>query len=91
VFDVTLWRQETSIALHLVNLTNPMMLKGPFRELYPMGPERVSLRLPDGVTVESVRLLHADRGPSYEVVAGRLEFVLDEIVDHEIVAIDLAE
>jgi hypothetical protein len=89
VFDVTVWRQADSLALHLVNLTNPMMLKGPFRELYPVGPERVSLRLPADVRVESVRLLHADTVPEYEVVDGRLEFSIGEVVDHEIVAIDL--
>ncbi|MDA0196787.1 MAG: hypothetical protein O2887_17195 [Bacteroidetes bacterium] len=35
IIDVTAWRQENSMTVHLVNLTNPMMLKGPFRELIP--------------------------------------------------------
>src|SRR6185503_17268528 len=29
VLDVTLWRQQNSITVHLVNLTNPMLMKGP--------------------------------------------------------------
>ena len=29
VLDVSLWMQKSSIAAHLVNLTNPMMMKGP--------------------------------------------------------------
>ena len=28
VLDVSLWMQKSSIAAHLVNLTNPMMMKG---------------------------------------------------------------
>jgi len=27
---------KESMTVHLVNLTNPMMLKGPFREIYPI-------------------------------------------------------
>ena len=29
VIDVTVWRQRDSMTVHLVNLTNPMMMKGP--------------------------------------------------------------
>src|SRR5262249_29165311 len=36
VLDVTAWRQAASMTVHLVNLTNPMMMKGPFRELIPV-------------------------------------------------------
>ena len=35
MLDVTLWRQADSITVHLVNLTNPMMMKGPVREVIP--------------------------------------------------------
>ncbi len=36
VIDVNVWRQANSMTVHLVNLTNPMMMKGPFRELIPV-------------------------------------------------------
>ena len=48
VLDVTAWRQAASMTVHLVNLTNPMMMKGPFRELIPVGEQRVVVRLPAG-------------------------------------------
>ena len=38
VLDVTVWRQRDSMTVHLVNLTNPMMMKGPLREIIPVGP-----------------------------------------------------
>ena len=41
VLDVTVWRQRESMTVHLVNLTNPMMMKGPLREAIPVGPVRV--------------------------------------------------
>ena len=32
----------------MFNLTNPHMLKGPAREVWPVGPQRVSVALPPG-------------------------------------------
>ena len=34
------------MTVHLVNLTNPMMMKGPLRELIPVGPHQVRVQLP---------------------------------------------
>ncbi len=48
VLDVTVWRQKDSMTVHLVNLTNPMMMKGPIRELIPVGEQKVRVRLPEG-------------------------------------------
>ena len=33
ILDVTVWLQKQSMTVHLVNLTNPMFMKGPVREL----------------------------------------------------------
>ena len=46
VLDVTVWRQKDSMTVHLVNLTNPMMMKGPFREIFPVTAQKVEVRLP---------------------------------------------
>src|SRR6185312_16927809 len=59
VLDVTAWRQAASMTVHLVNLTNPMMMKGPFRELIPVGEQRVTVRLPEGASPRRVQLLVA--------------------------------
>ena len=60
ILDVTVWRQRGSLTVHLVNLTNPMMMKGPVRELIPVGEQQVRLQLPEGVQPKQVRLLAAD-------------------------------
>ena len=39
MIDVSLWQQKGSVTAHLVNLTNPMMMKGPVRELIPSPPQ----------------------------------------------------
>jgi hypothetical protein len=55
VFDVTVFRQKQSMTVHLVNLTNPMMMKGPVREILPIGPQKVRVRLPDGAKAREVK------------------------------------
>ena len=50
VLDVALRENADGLAVILHNLTNPMMLKGPTREIYPVGPQQVSVAL-DGKAV----------------------------------------
>jgi hypothetical protein len=89
VLDVTVWRQKSSLTVHLVNLTNPMMMKGPIRELFPVGPQEVVLRLPDGVKARKVRLLVADRERDFRQAENRLTVEVPSILAHEVVAIDV--
>jgi hypothetical protein len=89
VLDVTLWRQKNSLALHLVNFTNPMFMKGPIREIIPAGPQRVSIAAPRE-HVREAKLLTAGRAVSFQVRSGRIELEVPSIALHEVVALDLA-
>jgi Hypothetical glycosyl hydrolase 6 len=91
VVDVAVWRQASSMTVHLVNLTNPMMMKGPLREILPVGPLRVRVRLPDGAEPSGVRLLTLGIPPSAMDRSGRELILTVPSVDvHEVVAIDLS-
>jgi hypothetical protein len=89
VLDVTVWRQRNSTTVHLVNLTNPMMMKGPFRELIPLGPQKVRVQLPARTAPYRVQLLAAGIAPATDRVGEHLELTVPSILDHEIIAIDL--
>jgi hypothetical protein len=89
VVDVTVWRQKDSMTVHLVNLTNPMMMKGPVRELIPVGEQRVRVRLPEGKKAKKVQLLAAGRAPRVVESAGAITVTVPSVLDHEVVAIDL--
>ena len=89
VLDVAVWRQKNSLTVHLVNLTNPMMMKGPIRELIPIGEQKVCIRLPDGHRAKKVRLLAAGTNPRVHRGDAELTITVPSILDHEIVAIDL--
>ncbi|MGD0776178.1 MAG: alpha-amylase family protein [Candidatus Solibacter sp.] len=89
VLDVTIWRQASSLTVHLVNLTNPMMMKGPLREFLPTPPQNVSVRLPDGAKAKKVHLLVSGVTPRVRESSGSISLTIPSIVDHEVIAIDL--
>jgi hypothetical protein len=89
VLDVSIWRQKSSLTVHLVNLTNPMMMKGPVREIFPVGPLRVSFRLPDGANGREVRLLVAGTKAAAKTQAGRVVVEVPTVRLHEVIAVDL--
>ena len=72
VLDVTVWRQRDSMTVHLVNLTNPMMMKGPLRETVPVGPLTARVRLPEAQRPSKVQLLTAGTTVPSEVANGKL-------------------
>jgi hypothetical protein len=89
VLDVTVWRQAGSMTVHLVNLTNPMMMKGPFRELLPVGAQEVRLRVPEDRAVKRVRLLDAELTRPVRMSDGCLAVHVPSVLDHEVIAVDL--
>jgi hypothetical protein len=89
LLDVTVWRQRDSMTVHLVNLTNPMMMRGPLREVIPVGPERVAVRLPAGTRAKKVQLLTAGTAPRVDESGGVLTVTVPSVDVHEVVAIDL--
>jgi hypothetical protein len=89
VLDVTIWRQKDSMTVHLVNLTNPMMMKGPFREVLPVGEQRVHVQLPTGQKAKRVQLLVSGQAPRTRETANSIEVTVPSIGVHEVVAIDL--
>jgi hypothetical protein len=89
IVDVAIWQQPTSITVHLVNLTNPMMFKGPLREVLPIGPLRVRVRMPGGREPRAVRLLTAGAGVPIDRSGNVLSVTVPSVGVHEVIAIDI--
>jgi len=89
VIDVTVWRQKDSMTVHLVNLTNPMMMKGPFREIFSVDAN-VSIKIPENKKVTGVSLLMSGSKPAFENKGGMITLHVPQITDHEIVALDFS-
>jgi putative glycosyl hydrolase-like family 6 (GHL6) protein len=89
LIDVTVWRQRVSMTVHLVNLTNPMMMKGPLREAMPIGPLRARIRLPAGTSAKNVQLLTAGTPVRADKSADAVIVRVPSVDVHEVIAIDL--
>ncbi|HZG26342.1 MAG TPA: alpha-amylase family protein [Chitinophagaceae bacterium] len=87
MIETTVWRQKASMTVHLVNLTNPMMLKGPFRELIPVSAD-VSIKIPAQSKVKGVKLLLSEQKPKFTIKDGSVSLSVPQLLDHEIVALD---
>jgi hypothetical protein len=86
---VVAWRGPDALTVHLVNLTNPMMMRGAIRELLPVGPLEVRVQLPEGRRVARVRLLRAETDAETVLEKGVLTVSVPSVADHEVIALDL--
>jgi hypothetical protein len=89
VLDISVWGQKSSMTVHLVNLTNPMMMKGPVREIIPLANQKVNLRLPDGRKVARVRFLVAGGPAHFRQDHSAIHLEVPSIGVHEVIAVDL--
>lgn len=71
VIDLAVREGADELVVSLVNLTNPMMMKGPIREVFAIGPQRLSIAVPEGRSVAEARLLVSGRAAAVETSAGR--------------------
>ncbi len=61
ISDLAVRMAEDRICIHLVNLSNPMMLKGPIRRHLPSPPQTLRVRLPATTKVLKVQLVLAGK------------------------------
>ncbi|HEX4029496.1 MAG TPA: hypothetical protein VHX20_03985 [Terracidiphilus sp.] len=90
VVDISVFTQRQSMTVHLVNLTNPMMMKGPVREAIPLSSQQVRIRIPANKRVSRARLLVAGNELPYRMEDGVITAEIPSIEVHEVVALDFA-
>jgi hypothetical protein len=87
ILDVTVWRQKSSLTVFLVNLTNPMMMKGPIREFIPVDAH-VSIKIPDSLRIKGAHLLVSNKVLNFEMKGNTLSANVPQIQDYEIIGLD---
>jgi len=90
VLDLSIWRQKNSLTVHLVNLTNPMMMKGPLREIIPVSRQQVRILIPNSQHIAKVHLLVAKQPIPYRQNEDSIDLEIPAIDLHEVIAIDFA-
>ena len=90
LLELFAWETEPGYAVHLLNYTNPNAHHGWLDSVYPLGPQTVSMRLPDGAAVRSVELLQGEKPAQFQQIDNALRFTIPKVEDYEVVAITLA-
>jgi hypothetical protein len=88
ILDIAIWTQAQSMTVHLVNLTNPMMMKGPVREIIPIPAQDVRIHVPNGNQIGRARLLVADQEIPFREQNGAIYLRVPSVGLHEVVALD---
>jgi hypothetical protein len=81
------WETSPGYAIHLLNYTNSSAQHGWLRSINPIGPQKVSIRLPSEVEVKSVELLRAGQSPSFVFRNQILQFTVTFLEDYEVAAV----
>jgi Hypothetical glycosyl hydrolase 6/Beta-galactosidase trimerisation domain len=85
--EIFAWETSPGYTVHLLNYTNPNAQHGWLESSYRLGPQTVSLLLPDGVKVKSVELLRAESLIPFRSDGGALRFTIPAVEDYEVAAI----
>jgi hypothetical protein len=88
LIDCQLYEQPGRLVVHLVNLTNAGTWRAPVHELIPVGPVSARIRLPQGLSPRSVKLLVSDQTDPAAVRGGWLQVDIGSIPDHEVIVIE---
>ena len=90
VLDISVWGQKNSMTAHLVNLTNPIMMKGPVREIIPISSQRVYVPVPSDRCVTKAHLLVAGNEIPFHKEGDMTVLEVPTINLHEVIALDFA-
>jgi hypothetical protein len=87
LIDCHIYRQEQQLVLHFVNLTNAGTWRQPVDELIPVGPLRISVRIPDGINGKDINCLVSGNKLKAVVDKGWSKFEINTLLDHEVVVV----
>ena len=81
------WETTPGYAIHLLNYTNPNAHHCWLQSIYPLGPQTVHMKLPQGVRVKSVEILKAGKTVPFQLDNQTLRFTIPRVEDYEVAAI----
>jgi hypothetical protein len=87
IAELFAWQTEAGHALHVLNYTNPNMLRGWMTHNYAVGPQKVRFQVPEGTHVARVQLLRAARPVPFARRGDVIEFEIPQVVDYEVAVI----
>ena len=87
LLDCHLYKQANQLVLHIVNLTSAGTWRQPIDELIPVGPLKMSIKLPENINFKILQLLVSKQVIKSTINNGWCSFEIGSVLDHEVVVI----
>jgi hypothetical protein len=87
MLELFAWETEPGFALHILNYTNPRMMRPFITQFYPTGPLQGRFQVPAGRRIGSVRALRALHDLPFRQSEGIVTFEVPSVVDYEVIAL----
>jgi len=89
LLETTAFQTEVGYAVHLVNHTNPNFRGGAFREVFAVGPQKVTLTAISTKPIRSARLLRAGAAVPFKQEDASIEVTVPGVGEYEVVAFEV--
>ncbi len=90
LIEMFCWETAPGYAVHLLNYNTPNAFHGWLQSENPLGPQRVTMTLPNGVNVKTVELLRSGQKPAFAFQDQVLQFTVPSLGEYEVAAITVA-
>ncbi|HWB87357.1 MAG TPA: alpha-amylase family protein [Bryobacteraceae bacterium] len=90
VVETFAWETAAGYAVHVLNYTNPNMHRGWVRSYFPIGAQKVRMKLDPGRNVTRVELLRAETSIPFHQNGDTIEFTIPKVIDYEVAALSVA-
>src|SRR5690606_27568355 len=88
IVDLSVRAGADEVMVLVNNRTNPMMMKGPIREVHPIGPLTLSLAVREGRSVGRVHLVSTGEDLPFTLSNGRVRATMGELATLEAIQVD---
>lgn len=82
------WQTEPGYAVHLLNYTNPEFRSGTLRRSYPVGTQKVRMKLNSAKPLRQASLLRSGKPLPLRQQGNLVEFSIPDLVDYEVAALE---
>lgn len=82
--EIFAWETEPGFALHILNYNNPNMARASIRKFYPIGEQKVIMKLPDNINISRGELIRSETPLKFKQTGNIVEFTISSINDFEV-------
>lgn len=87
LIDCNIYTQPDKVIIHVVNLTSAGTWRQPVDELIPIGPVKLRVKIPDGISGSNLKLLVSGTDGTVKRENGWCSFIINAVSNHEVAII----